>query len=166
MNTSNWPGYKIMMLPDWCFGRRWWVGGYAGNVNGQAYYYCVEENLPDWFVVWGILMAFKEPAATQAMRVTVRLARNTADITDHLLDCERICKNVSSPGIHFEFYANQNGVTWINDLRTIHESKDRSIAFETNGDQAIAYEGTIGVLISGVPREVPDWVVSGLEGMR
>lgn len=166
MDISNWPDHKIMMLPDWCFGRRWWVGSYAGNSNGQVYYYCTEENLPDKFVVWGILLTFQENAATQAIRVTVRLARNTADITAHAMTLERICKGISSTGIQYEFNANQNGMNWIDNLRTIHDSRDRRIAFATNGDQVIAYEGTIGVLISGVPREVPDWVVSGLAGMR
>ena len=166
MDISNWPDYKIMMLPDWCFGRRWWVGSYAGNTNGQAFYWCAEESLPDKIVVWGILLSFLEAAATQAIRATIRLARNTTDITANVMTCERICKGISSHNIQYEFYVNQNGLTWINDIRLIKESKDRKIAFVTNGDQAIAYEGTVGVLISGVPREVPDWVVSGLEGMR
>ena len=166
MDISTWPDYKIMMLPDWCFGRRWWVGSYAGNTKGEIYQFCTEESLPDKFVVWGILMSFQEAAATQAMRVTIRLTRNTAAITDDTKGQERMCKGISSHKIQYEFYANQNGVTWINNLRLIVESKDRKIGFVTNGDQAIAYEGTVGVLISGVPRKVPDWVVSGLEGMR
>ncbi len=166
MDISSWPPYRIMMLPDWCFGQRWWVGSYAGETQGRAYDFCSEENLPDWFVVWGILMTFKEPGGTQAMRVTVRLARNTAEIHDHGLACERVCKGISAHNIYYEFYVNQNGLTWINDLRLILESKDRRIAFMANGDQTNLYEGTVGVLISGVPREVPDWVVSGLAGMR
>lgn len=166
MDISNWPDYKIMMLPDWCFGRRWWVGSYAGNTNGQVYYWCAEESLPDKFVVWGIMLTFKEPAATEAMRATIRLARDTADITANAVKLERILKGASSHKITYEFYVPQNGLVWINEIRTIHESKDRKIAFATNGDQTIAYEGTVGVLISGVPREVPDWVFSGLAGMR
>ena len=166
MDISNWPDYKIMVLPDWCFGRRWWVGSYAGNISGEAFYCCTEENLPDKFIVWGILMSFQGPAVTQAMRCTVRLARDTKAITDDAMGCERICKGISTHNILYEFQANQNGVTWLNNLRLIVQSKDRRIAFVTNGDQAIAYEGTVGCLISGVPREVPDWVVSGLVGMR
>ena len=166
MDISNWPNHKVMMLPDWCFGRRWWVGSYAGDTNGQVYYFCTEENLPDKFVVWGILLSFLEANALQAIRATVRLARNTAEITANPKDMERICSGISTHNIQYEFYVPQNGLVWINDIRTIHESKDRRIAFATNGDQAIAYEGTVGVLISGVPREVPDWVVSGLVGMR
>ena len=166
MDVSRWPLHKIMMLPDWCFGRRWWVGSYAGNTSGQVYYFCSEENLPDWFVVWGFLLSFKENAALSAIRATIRLARNTAEITANAMTMERLCKGISAHTILYEFYVPQNGLIWINGIRTIHESKDRRIAFATNGDQVIAYEGTVGVLISGVPREVPDWVVSGLEGVR
>jgi len=166
MDISNWPNYKMMMLPDWCFGQRWWIGSYAGNTTGKIYHWCAEENLPDKFVVWGILLCFMSPADAQAMRVTIRLARDTAAITADVKGCERLCKGVSSHKIQYELFANQNGVTWINNLRIIVESKDRKLGFVTNGDQAIAYEGTVGVLISGVPREVPDWVVSGLAGMR
>jgi len=166
MDISNWPDHKIMMLPDWCFGRRWWVGSYAGSTTGVVQYVCSEENLPDKFVVWGVLIAFQSPSCLQAMRVTIRLARNSADITENATTLERLCKGISSHKIMYEFFVPQNGLVWVNDIRTIHESKDRRIAFAANGDQAIAYEGTIGVLISGVPREVPDWVVSGLAGMR
>lgn len=166
MDISNWPNYRIMQLPDWCFGRRWWVGSYAGNSKGEVYHWCAEENLPDKFVVWGILMSFMSPICLQAMRVTIRLARDTAALTDDPKGCERLCKSISSHKIQYEFFANQNGVTWIKNLRLIAESKDRRIGFVTNGDQAIAYEGTVGVLISGVPREVPDWVISGLAEMR
>ncbi|GAJ14978.1 unnamed protein product, partial [marine sediment metagenome] len=128
--------------------------------------FCSEENLPDKFVVWGIMMAFMSPSCLQAMRVTIRLARNTADIEANGMTLERVCSGISSHGILYEFYVNQNGATWINDIRLIKQSKDRRIAFVTSGDQTILYEGTVGVLISSVPREVPDWIFSGMAGFR
>lgn len=165
MDIANWPDYKIMQLPDWCFGRRWWVGSYAGNVEGKTCYCCTEESLPDRFIVWGITLAFHEPLGDRAMRVTIRLARDTAEVTANAWGCERVCKGISSHKILFEFFTEQNGQTWINDMRIIVESKGRKIAFVSNGDQVHGYFGTAGVLISGVPREVPDWVIAGLAGV-
>jgi len=162
MDISNWPNYRIMELPDCCFGRRWWVGSYAGNTEGTVYYCCTEERLPDKFVAWGILLSFREPLANQAIRATVRLARDTAEVTADAWGCERVCKGISTHNILYEFYTNQNGMAWIKNMRTIVESKGRRIAFVSNGDQVHGYFGTIGVLISGVPREVPDWVVGAV----
>ena len=165
MDISNWPDYRIMMLPDWCFGRRWCVGSYAGNTQGKVYYYCTEESLPDRFVVWGILLAFREPLGDRAIRATVRLARDTAEVTADAWGCERVCKGISSHKILYEFFTEQNGTAWVKNLRLIVHSKGRKIAFVTNGDQVNPYTGTVSVLISGIPRQVPDWVVSGLAGV-
>lgn len=166
MNILNWPEYKIMMLPDWCFGRKWWIGEYMGSTTGRIYYRLGEEQLPDWFVLWGVLVCCRSPNCLEALRLTIRLGDHTpASVTD-AQKMERLLKKISIPSIVYELYVNQNGVIWINDQRQIMESKGRRLALVSNGNQAINYEMTVGVLISAVPREVPNWVVSGLAGMR
>jgi len=74
---------------------------------------------------------------------------------------ERLLKGISIPTITYELYVNQNGVYWIGGQRQIIESAGRKLAYTSNGDQAITYEMTVGVLISALPREVPDWMISG-----
>jgi len=148
-----------MRLPDWCFGRRWWVGEYMGSTNGRAYYHLGAENLPDKFVVWGILICCRSPNCLEAMRLTMRLGTILPAAPADVNGMDRIYEGISIPTITYEFYANPNGVTWINAERNIIESNGRRLVMVANGDQTIAYEMTAGMLISALPKEVPDWLV-------
>lgn len=161
MRIDNWPLDRIMRLPDWCFGRRYWVGEYVGRTNGQAYNVIGAETLPDKFVIWGVLLSCMSPNSLQALRVTIRLGNDIAVLTADPRNYDRLQMGMSIPGIVFEYYTNQNGVTWVNCEREIIESKGRRLAISTNGDQVIAYEGTVAIQISAMPKEVPDWLISG-----
>ncbi|MBA7479190.1 hypothetical protein ES707_14622 [subsurface metagenome] len=158
MNTSRWSIDKIMQLPDWCFGRRWWIGEYLGSTNGTVDYRLGKENLPDYFVVWGILIACRSSACLEAMRVTVRLGTVLPAAPGDVNRLDRIYKGISIPSITYEFYPDSNGVKWIDAGRIVHESKGRRLVIMANGDQVIQYEMTVGMLISAVPREVPNWL--------
>ena len=161
MRIDDWPMDRIMRLPDWCFGRRYWVGEYVGEVHGHAYNIIGTEELPDKFVLWGVYVTCMSPVCLQALRVTIRLGDNVAALTADPRVYERLLKGISIPTIVFEIYANQNGVTWLDGLRQIVESGGRRLAISTNGDQTIPYEGTVAIQISAMPKEVPDWLLSG-----
>jgi len=161
MNIDNWPMDRIMRLPDWCFGRRWWVGEYMGSANGTVHYRLGQEELPDKFVLWGLLIFCRAPSCLEAMRLTIRLGDHTPANMDDANTMERLLKGISIQTIGYELYPESNGVTWINCERQLIESAGRKLAIVSNGDQAIAYEMTVGVLISSLPKEVPDWLISG-----
>lgn len=159
MRTDNWPLDRIMRLPDWCFGRRYWVGGYCGATGGTVFYNMSEENLPDKFVVWGVFISCRSPCCLEAIRLTMRLGDHVpVDVADTNA-MERLFKNISAPNITYEFYVTPNGVVWVNAQRQLIESAGRRMCFVVNGDQTIEYEMTIGVQISSMPKEVPDWLV-------
>jgi len=160
MRTDDWPMDRIMRLPDWCFGRRWWIGVYCGEVGGGVAYFISQEQLPDKFVVWGVLICTRSPSCLEAMRVTIRLGDHVPVNIADVIAMERLFKGISTPGIAYEFYTDSNGVDWIPAERQLVESAGRRLAIASNGDQAIAYEMTVGVLISAMPKEVPDWLIS------
>lgn len=159
MRIDNWPLDRIMRLPDWCFGRRWWVGEYMGSTQGRAYYRIGDEELPDKFVVWGVLISARSPVCLEALRLTMRLGTILPAAPAEVNGMDRIFEGISIHTITYEFYVNQNGVTWINCERIIHESGGRRLVLISNGDQTIAYEMTAGMLISSMPKEVPDWLI-------
>lgn len=158
MRIDNWPLDRIMRLPDWCFGRRYWVGSYSGSTTGVANYHISEEQLPDKFVVWGVFISNRSPACLEALRLTIRLGDHAPANVADALTMERLFKNISVPTIVYEFYVAQNAVTWVPLQRQLVESSGRRIAFVSNGDQVIQYEMTVGVQISALPKEVPDWL--------
>lgn len=159
MDIRKWSMSEIMQLPDWCFGRRWFVGSYMGSTGGLAYYYLGEDQLPERFVVWGVLVASRSPNCLEALRLTIRLGQHTPSDVADALKMDRLFKDISTSSILYEFYVPQNGTIWLGCQRVLITSLDRRLALVSNGDQSIAYEMTVGVLISEVPREVPDWLI-------
>jgi len=161
MNIDNWPLDRIMRLPDWCFGRRWWTGTYTGTTNGGSEFWICEENLPDKFVVWGVMFSFRTPNGTNMMRVSIRLGDRLPANLDEFRTKERVFKNVSVPNIVYEFYVPSNDIRWIPAERQLIESAGRRMVMLTNGDGVNTHEGTVALLISAMPKEVPDWLISG-----
>jgi len=159
MDISKWSVGKIMQLPDWCFGARWWVGEYMGSTGGEVYYRGGEEVLPQRFVLWGILISARSVNCLEALRLTIRLAGSAVATVADAKMLERLLKGVSISDILYEFYVNQNGVTWVGCERQLVEPNGKKLSLVTNGDQSIAYEMTVGILISDLPTEVPDWLV-------
>ncbi|GAJ03313.1 unnamed protein product, partial [marine sediment metagenome] len=65
MDVSKWSIDRIMQLPDWCFGKRWWVGTYIGPAADEVNYFLIPESVPDVFVLWDVLiMATGQGVAT------------------------------------------------------------------------------------------------------
>lgn len=159
MDIRNWNANKVLQLPDWCFGNRYWVGEYMGSTGGTVYYRGGEEILPDKFMLWGVLVSARSVNCLEALRLTIRLAGAAVATVAAAKLIERVLKSISTADILYELYVNQNGVTWIGDIRQLVEPNGKRLALVSNGDQTIAYEMTVGLLISAVPKEVPDWLV-------
>lgn len=160
MRIDNWPLDRIMRLPDWCFGRRWWVGTYTGATNGVVSRWMVEEELPDRFVLWKIMLSSNSIGMTQAMRATIRLGDHAPIVGENINLWDRLLKGISITTMVYELYYQPNSIICINGLRQLVEAGNRRMCYVVNGDQTNTYEGTIGCLISALPKEVPDWLIS------
>lgn len=163
MNIDDWPLDKIMRLPDWCFGRRWWTGVYQNGVGGAQIISLAEETLPDKFIVWGVLLSCRTAVSIIAISTTMRLGSRVPANLAEAVTLERVLKNISLPTQAYELYASCNGTTWLSVERQIIEANGRSLVVVTTGDAANAYAMTVGVLISALPKEVPDWLLLGRE---
>lgn len=130
-----------------------------GHTSGEVYYRGGEELLPQRFVLWGILVAARSVNCLEALRLTIRLAGSAVASVAAAKSLERLLKGISKAEILYEFYVNQNGVTWIGCERQLVEPNGRRLSLVSNGDQSIAYEMTVGILISAVPTEIPDWLI-------
>ena len=160
MDIRSWNNNQIMQLPDWCFGPRWWVGEYMGSSTGTVYYRSGQEVSPHRFVLWGVLVSARSPCCLEALRLTIRLAGSAEASVAEAKAMERLLKGISDPEILYELYVNPNGMTWISCERQLVDPNSRKLSLVSSGDQNIAYEMTVGILISAVPNEVPDWLVN------
>jgi len=166
MDVSRWSLDKIMQLPDWCFGRRWWIGEYIGTNAGALVWFTIKDRLPDRFVLWSMLVQGTDRTEGTGINLTIKLADRAADI-DTFWNAHRLFHQIGSEYLTYEFFLDVNGYFYLPYIRSVHESKNNRIcgAFKIRNETATC-ENQIAMLISSVPREVPDWVVSGLAGGR
>jgi len=130
-----------------------------GSTSGKAYYRGGEEILPHKFMLWGVMISARSPACLEALRLTIRLGGSAVDTAAKATALQRLFSGISTADILYEYYVNPNGVTWIGCERQLVEPNGKKLSLVSNGDQVIQYEMTVGILISAVPTEVPDWLV-------
>ena len=166
MDVSKWALDKIMELPDWCFGKRWWVGVNLGGAAGETSYWLIDENVPDVFVLWDVLITNAAAEAQTRTDISIRLCRQ-APTGANIKKFRRLLRGLSQPTLMFDIQLPKDIAVHLGPMRNLIEARNDKIggAFKRLNATG-AQESQIAFLISGIPREVPDWVVSGLAGMR
>lgn len=165
MDVSKWPLDKIMQLPDCCFGRRWWIGTYIGTAGGALTYFTIEERLPDRFVIWSMLVQGCDWTAGTGIDLTIRLAYKGFD-NDSFWKARRLFHQIALEELTYDFYLTTKNNFYMPYCRSVHESQGLRIcgAYKIRNETATC-ENQIALLISAVPREVPDWLFSGRAAM-
>jgi len=79
MDVKNWSFDRIMQLPDWCFGKRWWIGEYIGTTAAELVYFTIKDRLPDRFVLWSMLVQGTDREAGTGINLTIKLADRAFD---------------------------------------------------------------------------------------
>jgi len=165
-DVSKWPLDKIMQLPDWCFGQRWWVGTYIGTVAATVSYFFIEESVPDNFVLWDVLVAVNGHAAGTIAQVTFRLCHETP-VSGNIKTMRRLMTNMSCRTETYDIHLPPQSVTHLGPMRNIIEAGNDQIGGAVKIlTETATVENAVACLISGIPKEVPDWVVSGLAGRQ
>lgn len=158
MDVSDWPVDKIMQLPDWCFGRRWWAGTQCYKADGKVSYGYAEERFPDAFVLWAVMVTCYSPSMTEAMKLTLRVAAQPFVDMETVRAADRLLKGTSRIGLWMDLYVGPNEVTYISDIRQYCHYPNKRLAVEANGDQTNLYYCDVNVLISSVPKQIPDYL--------
>ncbi len=166
MDIQKWPFDKIMQLPDWCFGMRWWVGTYVGTEAAGTTYFMIEESVPDVFVLWDVLISTTGSTAATHTNVTLRLCREEPTGANIKM-FERLMRNMSARKQMYDIHLPPVALTHLGPMRNLIEAGNNRIggALKLVAETATC-ENAVACLISGIPREVPDWVVSGLAGVH
>ncbi len=166
MDVSKWSIDRIMQLPDWCFGKRWWVGTYVGPAADEVNYFLIPESVPDVFVLWDVLIMATGQGEAKACNLALVLCPQVPDATT-LQTCRQLIRGFSDPKQFYHMHLPPLGTIHIGPMRNIIEARNDKIGggFKIVGGPTPT-ENQVACLISGIPREVPDWVVSGLAGLR
>ncbi|MBA7677292.1 hypothetical protein ES703_85549 [subsurface metagenome] len=155
-----------MQLPDWCFGKRWWIGEYCGTIAGELVFVTIHDRLPDRFVLWSMFVQGTDWNTATGIDMTIKLAERAYD-GDSFWNAQRLFHQIGTEGMVYEFFLPVKGSFHLRYIRSAHESKNNRICVGLKlRVETTPCENQIGLLISSVPREVPDWIVSGLAGVR
>lgn len=166
MNISKWRLERIMGLPDWCFGKRWWVGTFVGTNLDEAVPWIIRESVPDVFVLWDVILLSAQATGQTRTDLTIRLCRQ-APTTANVRSFRRLLRGLSETTFYYEIQVPASVAIHLGPMKNLIEARNDKIGgiFKRVG-ATDTQEAQIAFLISGIPREVPDWVVSGLAGVR
>lgn len=162
MDVSKWPLHKRMALPDWCFGQKWWIGQYVGTTAATQTYFKFSDEPPDVFVVWDVLCSFGGIDAAIRADVTLCLC-NEIPVSGNIRILTRLLRQFGTPGAFYDMHFAPKQFIRLGPMKTFVEAQNQGIGGVLKlFSETANCESTIAVLISALPREVPDWIVSGL----
>ena len=166
MKIDRWPIDRIMQLPDWCFGQKWWVGVNIGTALAEAVPFIIDESVPDVFVLWDVIVLSAAAAGQTRTDLTIRLCPQVPT-TVNVRTFTRLLKGLSKPVDYYELQLPGDVAVHIGPMRNVIEAKNDRIGgiFKRIG-ATDTQQAQVGFLISGIPKEVPDWLFSGLAGVR
>ena len=161
MDVRNWPLGRIMQLPEWCFGRKWWVGvGLATSLAADGFFISVFP-FPDVFVVWDVVIHSLEPAGATSLQPSLVLMDHLPVVAE-IPPARRLLEGYSlMPSTH-DMSLPLGQVIHLGPMRVVVNSENERLAGVVRYLGATANSTVeFAVLISALPTEVPDWLVSG-----
>lgn len=166
MDISKWPLDKVMQLPDFVFGTKFTVSCEV-QANGVTPAFDISEiALPEYFILWQLV--------TECMFTDYYMSYIRIGLGEQLATTEAMFMN-NEPLLHGYgeqgasprkiLIAVQSSTVQINLRKPVHaKGKKLTMMGQVIVDKAARARATI--VISTVPKEVPDWVFSGLAGVR
>jgi len=166
MDVSKWPLNKIVQLPDFCFGRKWFIGMISGKEGSGADFVVSDEKLPDRMVVWGFYCTGRQTAMT-SWEITYRMGPVQVYDGDSCALLPRVFTGLGHPKFFNEIWSQNGEPMFVMGLRKFVEPNGKRLVMAITTNDGTGYrEFSAGIVISTFPTEVPDWIVSGLAGLR
>jgi len=160
MRMDNWPLERIMRLPDWCFGRRFVISATASGVNGALAWDISELSFPEVCVVWSFTFWLRrDDFDIETFRVALGTQLPVAAAMMNAL--EPLIPGLGIQGAApRQILMSSYGAATILTLRTPLETGGRNLVIEGTPSAAKSGSATGALVVSSMPREVPDWLIS------
>ena len=161
MNIEKWNIKKIMQLPDWCFGQRWPVCVSNSTGLGVTKWDISEVAFPNVGVIWEVLLpTYYMTLADDWFRLALgqQVPKNTA-MMDKL---DPLIMGLGRQGAEprkiggFSYHSMS-----IRKMRKVMEFQGRKLVLETKSSADKVLYINVVVIVSSIPKEVPDWLFSG-----
>lgn len=159
MDISHWNMNRIMQLPDYVFGAQQCVSEYIGSTAAAFVYFKMHEKLPDWFVVWSILVEAEKRAAATHVNLTLRLGDADTEPAN-FGELERLIENKGTMVQTYDWHLPAVGLKHITGLRQLVHGRGRHIVGGIKMvDETGVVESMVSVFVTPIPMEAPDWLV-------
>lgn len=166
MNIEKWDIDKIMRLPDWCFGRKFLLSCDA-RAYSEAYAFDISKvGLPDRAVMWELLVV---PYNYSSTNNWIRLAvgdKVPASAAEMLLLDPLIMGFGYGNEEPRKIYLVSNLQIFTMSLRTPSLGNGRRLILEAYAEADKIAWVRVTLLVSSIPKEVPDWIYSGQGDFR
>jgi len=161
VDISKWPVRKVMRLPDWCFGDRWPISLHVLTSIGAWQFDIAGLGCGDVFVLWDLwIYGGSEVADQEHLRLTMgqalpaTMAENSVN-EDLLPDFGRAVGVRRVIGVWVPCYLR------FPLLRMPIALNGRRVILEVEPDSIGQRKVWCGMVVSELPKEVPEWVLSG-----
>ena len=160
MRIDNWGMGAKMMLPDELFGRRFLVSCTVEGGSEAAAWDMSEIAFPEHAVIWEFRV-FSELTAADLISVRVALGDQLPTSQAMMTALEPLVAGLGAQGPDPRIMGlSLDGRLEFTQLRFGMASAGRKLVLEVMGAQGKTPRVTVGVVVSSVPREVPEWLYS------
>lgn len=161
MDVSRWDIERLLRLPDWCFGRRYVVSCYVQAAPGTTVWDMSEVSFPDVGVLWELQILpvyITDPGDYVRVALGGQVPADAATFMTLGPLVMGLGKEGAEPReIHFGMYS---GSLFIRGPFLIRAQGQRMVVEGRATATKYCYCSVVAV-VSPMPEEVPDWVVSG-----
>lgn len=160
MNVRDWPMGAIMQLPDCCFGRRWGVAVGGVSLGPGIHTYLSVDPLPDVCVVWEVFLSSMN-VSPNGDRVEFRLGDHIP-LTDAAVDeFEMLFPSLEvSASLRSSILVPYGTGFSVRSLKLPVAAQGRRLCVRFTFVTGGAANVQAGIVVSSIPTEVPDCLVS------
>lgn len=161
MNISNWPIGRIMQLPDCCFGQKWLVTAEGYSANGARAWDMSELAYPDRMVLWEVNLCwvFSDDWGQRARIAMADVLPRTAGMMSANVP---LLQGIGIQGPEPRFiYSNIYGGNEKISLRKYMEPQGKRLVIEAYSTAEHYLRIRVHTVVSSMPNEVPEWLISG-----
>ena len=164
MNIQNWGIGQILQLPDHAFGRQYPIWVARISASGGAGRDISEIGFPNVAVVWGFGWWVWTPY-TEANKAEARIKLGLAnDLPATAAAMDRLQPLFPGLGDHGaalrDIYIGDAGSSMWIPMRTVLNAQGQKLVIEVDAASNTDVRVMVCVVVSSVPREVPDWMIS------
>lgn len=166
MNIEKWDIEKIMRLPDWCFGTRYVLACSAYGANAAYGFDMSEISLPNRGVLWQLtLHTIFSDSSSNYMKIARGNKLPATEAEFNLL--KPFVTGLGQAGAEpRQLVSYPSGQTLSMSMKMPIESVGGRLIIAAYGQAAKSTRIRVVAVVSGIPKEVPDWLNLGQADWR